>query len=140
MSFNLHVLIDQKLLNISTNSLEIKEIGLSTHIFQPLEHIYDVSITKDLVIVTTQEDKNFISTINTYDWDGNHLWNIADIIGDTRLLWGGFLTTKELMKHHSAFDESKYDDKCELFCCSVDNHLYIIDLEKRELIQVLETK
>lgn len=140
MSFNLHVLIDQKSLNISTNSLKINEIGLSTHIFHPLEHIYDVSITKDFVIVVTQEDKNFSSTINTYDWNGNHLWNIADIIGDAKMLWGVFLTTKELMKHHSEFDESKYDDKCELFCCSADNHLYIVDLGKRELIQVLETR
>ena len=54
--------------------------------------------------------------------------------------WGGFVTTKELMKHHVGFDESRCDGEYELLACSTGNHLYIIDLHKRKLLQILETR
>ncbi len=80
------------------------------------ENIYEISITKDFVIITTEYavqsksdtiknstaiNKIFTNNINAYDWNGNHLWNIADIVGDLNIpYFGGTVTTKDIMKNH----------------------------------------
>ncbi len=146
----INILIDQKLRSFSMDYSELKELGLRKYPLKSSENIYEISITKDLVIVTTEPvilgnatslKKVFPNNINAYDWDGNHLWNIADIVGDMGVpFWGGTVTTKEIMQGSVEFDGRKYDDACELFCCSTGNHLYVVDLGKRKLVQVLQTK
>ena len=151
MSFNISALFNQKLLNISADSFAVNNLCVCSHMIESSENIYEVSMTKDFVIITTEytvqsksdtlSTKIFTNNIDAYDWDGNHLWNIADIIGDLHIpYFGGTVTTKDVMKNHFGFDEFKYDDSCELFCCSAGNHLYIIDLNCRKLVQVLETR
>ena len=151
MSFNINALFNQKLLNISTDDFAVNSLCLCSHMIESSENIYEISITKDFVIITTEyvapstSDTNstriFTNNINAYDWDGNHLWNIADIVGDLKIpYFGGTVTTKDVIKNHFGFDELKYDDSCELFCCSARNHLYIVDLNCRKLVQVLETR
>lgn len=150
MSVRINVLIDQKLRSLSLDCSNLKELGLRKFPLKASEDIYEISITKDLVIVSTESvipgnatslKKIFPNNINAYDWDGNHLWNIADIVGDMGVpFWGGTVTTKEIMQGSVEFDGRKYDDVCELFCCSAGNHLYVVDLDKRKLIQVLGTK
>lgn len=156
MSFNINALFDQKVLNISTDNFAFNKLCLHSHMIESSENIYEISITKDFVIITTEYavqnksdtiknstaiNKIFTNNINAYDWDGNHLWNIADIVGDLNIpYFGGTVTTKDIMKNHFGFDELKYDDSCELFCCCACNHLYIIDLNCRKLVQVLETR
>lgn len=151
MSINIKALFDQKLLNMSMDELAVNNFRLSSHTVEPAENIYEISITKNVVIITTeyliQSKSNpnstqiFTNNINAYDWDGNHLWNIADIVGDLKTpFFGGTVTTKDIMKSHFGFDEYLYDDSCELFCCSAGDHLYIVDLNCRKLVQVLETR
>lgn len=151
MSFNIKALFDQKLLNMSMDDLAVNHLRLRSHMIESAENIYEISITKNVVIITTEyaiqskSDPNstqiFTNNINAYDWDGNHLWNIADIVGDLKIpFFGGTVTTKDIMKSHFGFDEYLYDDSCELFCCSAGNHLYIVDLNCRKLVQVLETR
>jgi hypothetical protein len=156
MSFKVNALFDQKLVNISADNIEVNNLCLCSHIIDSSENIYEISITKDFVIITTEYavqsksdtiknattiNRIFTNNINAYDWNGNHLWNIADIVGDLKIPYlGGSVTTKEIMKNHFGFDELKYDDSCELFCCSACNYLYIIDLKCRKLVQVLETR
>lgn len=155
MSFCLNVLINQKLLHITTNALEVNELSLCLHKLKSLANIYEVSITKDFVIVTAEEMSQkesgflncrsekigFVRNIHAYDWKGNHLWSIADIIGDTGMpLWGGTVTTKELLKAHVDFDESKCDEQCELYCCTAGSRMYIISLNSLKLLQILETR
>lgn len=151
MSFNINALFNQKLLNISTDNFAVNNLYLHSHMIESPENVYEISITKDFVIITTEyavQSQNDINStkiltnnINAYDWDGNFLWNIADIVGDLKIpYFGGTVTTKDIMKKHFGFDELKYDDSCELFCCSACNRLYIIDLNCRKLVQVLETR
>ena len=151
MSFNIKALFDQKLLNMSMDDLAVNHLRLRSHMIESAENIYEISITKNVVIITTeyaiQRKSNpnstqiFTNNINAYDWDGNHLWNIADIVGDLKIpFFGGTVTTKDIMKSHFGFDEYLNDDSCELFCCYAGNHLYIVDLNCRKLVQVLETR
>ena len=152
MSFCVNVLIDQKLLHIPTKASEIKELTLGFHRLKSLANIYEVSITKDFVIVTTQETvknkSNLLkarpevrTNIDAYDWECNHLWNITDIIGRTEMhIWGGTVSTKEMLKDYPGFDESKCDDKSELYCCTANSRLYIINLNNLKLVQVFDTR
>jgi hypothetical protein len=156
MSFKITALIDQKLLNISTDGFFLNNIRLCSHMLKSETNIFEISITKDLVIITTEyavesnsntannptaSYKIYTNNINAYDWEGNHLWNIADIVGDLNIpYFGATVTTKKIMREHCGFDELKYDDSCELICCSACNRLYIIDISAQKLIQVLETK
>ena len=152
MSFCLNVLIDQKTRHISTNNLGIKELSICGHRLKSSANVYEVSITKDYVIVTTQETvrkrsilfntrPEYRTSINAYDWEGNHMWNVTDIIGNTEMhIWGGTVSTKELLKGHPDFDELKCDDNCELYCCTADSREFIINLSNLKVIQVLETR
>ncbi len=144
MSFSLNVLINNKLLNISTDNFELKDLCLSPHILKFSENIYEISITKDYVIVSTEyavQGKILPNNINAYDLEGNHLWNVADVVGEIGVpFYGGTVTTKEMIGEYSDFDKSKYSASSELFCCSANNHLYIVDLNSRKLVQVLESR
>lgn len=156
MSFNIRILLDQKIMHISADNIAINNLCLCSHPIDPSGGVYEISATKDLVILTTeyavQSNSDTVETsaaaydiftnnINAYDWNGRHLWNIADIVGDLNIpYFGGTVTTKDLLKSHFGFDESKYDDSSELFCCSAGNRLYVIDLNCQRLVQVLETR
>lgn len=130
-------------MNISADIPWVEKLCLCTHTIDKSENVYEISITKDVVIITTEyvTDEILTNNINAYDWDGNFLWNIAYIVGDLKVpYFGGTVTTKELMRAHHDFDEQRYDDSCELYCCSAGNRLYIIDLNTEKLMQVLETR
>lgn len=87
------------------------------------------------------EYTTYTNNINAYDRDGNHLWNISDIIGGDITYVGAVLSTKEIMKNYYGFDGQLYDDSCELLNCAAEyDRLYIIDLNRRKLRQVLITK
>lgn len=152
MAFSINILIDQKLLHIPTNSPSVHELTLGLHRFKSSAKIFGVSVTKDFVILETYEisedqvDLNKAhpkvrTTIDAYDWECNHLWNIADIIGDSETrIYGGTVSAKHYIKDHPDFDESKYDDTSELYCCHANNHVHVIDLNSRTVIQALVTK
>lgn len=150
MSINIAALFNQKVLNLSANGNLINDICLCSNKIESNSEIYEISITKDFVIITKKyivksqtdgTDKIVSNNIDAYDWKGNHLWNIADIVGNINIpFWGGTVTTKKIMRNHIGFDEEKYEDDCDLYCCSARNHLYVIDLSKRRLVQTIETR
>ena len=89
-------------------SFEIKSNGLYQlcglqHIIGLQDEINSIFILKDMIIIIT-EDRDFrhgyrptsyikdnrqINNIDAYDWQGNHLWNIGDIVGDIKRGFGG---------------------------------------------------
>ena len=87
------------------------------------------------------KEKRKINNIDAYDWDGNHLWNIADIVGDIKMaFYGGYVCTKETYQDYYGYDESKVPDSHDLYAASTDGRLYLIDLETRRITQVLPMK
>ena len=154
MSFSLRVLVDEKVLYMSTDNIPFKNLSIRDNILKSSKNIYQISITKDLVILTTEYapqsesdqspstslNKIITNNIDAYDWDGNHLWNIADVVGNLEIpFWGGTVTTKELVKPYVNFDKS-HGDIGDLFSCTAGNFLYIIDLNNRKVLQTIETK
>ncbi len=149
MSLKITALLNQKLLHLSANNDSLNDICLCSRVLES-KNIYEISITKDFVIITTEyltkgsnyaADNAIPNNIDAYDWHGNHVWNIADVIGNKNVpFWGGTVATKNTMKNHFGFNEELYDDSCELFCCSSGNYLYVINLDNRKLVQVIETR
>ena len=142
MSFSLNVLLEEKILHTVTEFFPFK---WKNSIFS--ENIIDVSVTKDFIIVTTKylnQDTNeaIANNINAYDWDGNHLWNISDIIkNNTLTFWGGTLMPKKIVNECDEFDDLKCQNVGELYrCISFDNHIFTIDLTNKKVILIQKHK
>lgn len=155
MSFRVNILMDQKILAFTTDIPYIKKISMHTHMIEPLDQIYEISITKNLFIITTEDpyfrNENTVdpafkqcqsaNNINAYDWNGTHIWNIADIVGDIHMpFFGGSVCSKELLNSYPGFEASKVKSEHELFSCTAGDYLYIVDLTDKKLIQKLETR
>ncbi len=77
---------------------ETYEVRLTYTTLKSLDPILGVVMTKEYLIVTTENpgfrdgqrpaslyvDSVPVNNINAYHWDGTHAWNIADIVGDIR--------------------------------------------------------
>lgn len=129
MSFNLNILIKDKLLSMTADSIPFKNLSFKANM---LNNVFQVSITEDFVILTTEsysENKIITNNIDAYDWNGNHLWNISDIVEDAGLtFWGAVLTTAKLL-------ELDLDCKGPLLSCTAfDNRTFIIDINNRKLL------
>ena len=150
------VLMNQKVVFFSTSDAnEIRRLGMSRRILESPDIIYEISVSKDYIILTTEpsgythqmsaqpENLNSnIRNINAYDWKGNPMWNIGEIVGDVWVPFcGGTVTTKELLDGHAGLDMSRIPDDHDLFCCtSRDSYLYVIDLDEKKLLQKVETR
>lgn len=155
MSLQMYVLIGKELLSLGSDVSFLKKLNLRKNIIESLDNIYEISITKNLLIITT-EDEDFRNgnqhapltkesrtknNINAYDWDGNHLWNIADIVGDIKMpFYGGNVTTKENLQGHFGVNMSNLNDSHDFYVCTSGSRMFIIDLNDRTVSQVLATR
>ena len=156
MSLVVSVLINGNSLNLNTDLYNVKYLGWGNKTINFLDNILDISITKNLVIVTT-EDPDFQNgaqiipwvkdheitnnNINAYDWNGNHIWNIAEIVGNIKMCFcAGHVNSVKDFKDYYGFMESKYNKEHDFFSCTTYAHLYVIDLTERKLVQRLDIK
>lgn len=143
------VLLNGKKIGLNVRSVEeLKKLyGLKAPICT-VDRILNVFITKDLIILL-KEDRAFrdksvryvsygvdrrINNIEAYDWDGNLVWNIGDIIGDIKF---GFLRANVIPGY--LFEEfynrklpEQYNSHELLYC--VANKVFVIDLSSNEII------
>lgn len=154
MVLRISVLINQERLSFSIGDVkDAKQIAMYAHILESSDRICDISITKDYLIVTTEypDPQNTASAplikknqstnnINAYDWMGNHIWNIGEIIGDCNVPFsGGTVTTKDSLI--SDIDASKISQDHEYYICfSKNNYKYIVDLTTKELVQRVHSR
>ncbi len=133
---------------------DLKEIVLFDKTIITLDYIYNVSFTKNMVILQTgsPENRNAPVTnpeyvpdygaynyVNAYDYDGNHLWNIAEIIGNVGfgICAGHVCSTKYLIED----SKDTYVDGHELFVCWDSLGMrYLIDLDDKRVIHKMMTR
>lgn len=144
--FNL--LIGKKILKLELDSTEIKRILVSNNIITTDENIAMVAITKDMILIRTKLPKSAIgkpfltgepikqNTIDAYDFEGNHLWNISEIVGELHCYFqGACLHTKETGEKIRLVDKNKLIDGHEYLACFDDCKLYLIDLTDKRFLQ-----
>ncbi len=131
---------------------EFPSEGLNDFIFsqkhvQSLDKIWKILIAKDIVVIKT-EDRDFRNgaqfapiekddrsenNICAYDWDGNFLWNIGQIVGDIKLQFDGFA----FISHASAQEEYQLvlsEDCGTLIRCIACAWVFIVDVTNRRLL------
>lgn len=133
---------------------EAKAIGLAGKRLTALDNICKISLARDMVILLTVSptyrngyvpnpdyipDYSTYNYVDAYDYEGNHLWNIAEIIGDagSGICDGYVCSTEYLMKGC----EDTYIDGHELFVCwNEDGMRYLIDLDEKKVIHKMITR
>ena len=106
----------------------------------------DVCISDGIMLVRT-EDRDFRSgcqnvpfikdnreknNIDAFDWQGTHLWNIGDIVGDIKMAFDGitYITSEEAQLEFQVVAESSH----ELFRCIAGGFVFVIDATAHKLL------
>ncbi len=137
----------------------LKNVIFNDHSLEVLDNIYEISITPNRVIfvrsdpgfrggaisVPFEKEACRVSNIDAYDWNGKHLWNIADIVGDIKhLFFGGCVMTKKQFVNarfaEYSVDLSKVPENHEFYNACTDGRRYIIDMDTLEVIMILPNK
>lgn len=129
------ILIDDKRLRFESKLDDLYQISVMHHFIDFADRIMELSITKDYIIVVTLPRGYKGNNINAYDWEGNHLWNIGDIVGDINIsfLGGQVVTAKQLNEPNCL--ESIDEVPSILYSCVADGFLFIIDPIQKRLIK-----
>lgn len=150
---DMNILINGEILTLSINTNTIKQVGFNKEILQLEDDIIDISVARNIVIIVT-EDSDFRNclnqvdfvkpykikknNINAYDWDGNYLWNISDIVGEIDMAFsGGCVASTNKLSTHYGFDRLKYSADSEIYTCVAGGKMYVIDLKGKKVIQIL---
>ena len=119
-----------KKLSFETTSNGLYQLNCLSHahIIHTPDKILAILVIKDMIILLT-EDRDFrngaqqapfykddrrINNIDAYDWNGTHLWNIGDLVGDIKTPFTGAVLTA---------DESNQD----LLTCFAGAYRFVID-------------
>ncbi len=109
-----------------------------------LDDIVGISATKDMLIISTAHPKfrngtpddvtQPIDRITAYDWDGNLIWGIRDIIPDISDDWlGGYIVDRKsfLKSNKVTFD---YPEGRVIYACFSGDVRYLIDPYTKEIL------
>lgn len=149
----IYAVVDGVLREVSVGAEERKEIWLFDKVITTLDRIHRISFAKNMVIIETGSPANRYSPkpnpeyvpnygvynyINAYDYNGNHLWNIADIIGDVGSGVGGHICSTKYLLGDS---KDAYIDGHELLVCwNAYGMRYLIDLDEKRVIHKMITR
>ena len=126
--------IDGKKLSFEIESNDLHQLNCLSHMhtINKPDKILSLLIIKDMIILLT-EDRDFrngelhasiykdnrqINNIDAYDWNGKHLWNIGNIVGDIKTPFTGATLTV-----NGGSDDMQKD----LLICFTFDHRFVID-------------
>lgn len=130
-----------------------REIGLSGKRISTFDNICKISLSNNMVILLTASPRfrdsaipkpdcvldYDVNCVDAYDYEGNHLWNIAEIIGNvgSSICNGHVCSTKWL----TGGANEGYIEGHELFVCWDCNEVrYLIDLDEKRVIHKMITR
>lgn len=124
-----------------------------------INKIQEISVSENIIIIIrstpylsldTDDDSLFANnTIDAFDWEGNHLWNISDIVGILKVPFlGGYLwTSSQFEKFVNDDDTAKYCQKISeytqghsVYAAISDGRGYVIDLDDRKVLYTYPCK
>ena len=111
-----------------------------------LDKICDICISDEIILLRT-EDRDFRNgclsapfvkdnreenNINAFDWQGNHLWNIGELVGDIKMAFDGIthITSDEANREFGIIAEPTSN----LYKCISGGFIFIIDVNSRKLL------
>lgn len=131
--------LNDELLSLELDATDyLNGLYINCHPLKKKGHITEVTVGKNIVIIKQDAYYEGGNNINAYDWKGNHLWNIAEIIGDSNRMYnGGNICSKRILETRWGFVPEKYPVGHTFYNCVSEGNAYIIDLEDRKVVQVL---
>ncbi len=148
--------MEQQGLQLELDAAEVYRLGMWARPLQSPDRITELNITKELVIVTT-EDPDFrggaqiapwekeaplaVNNIQAYDWQGNPRWNIADIVGQIPYSFQGCsVNAIQQLSQINGVDTSRCDPTHAYLTAHACGFLYLIDLQEGKLVQRISEK
>ena len=114
---------------------------------ESLDRIYEICVANEILIVRTEdrdfrnglENVSFVkdnrreNNINAYNWQGNHLWNIGDLVGDIKMPFSGvtYISPEEAEEE---FDIKLHNHLGTLFKCIAGGFTFIIDAHNKAML------
>jgi len=134
MYTSITILLDNEKKYFEVGKEILDEINISSSLLKLSHHISQISITKKFMVITT--DWQYPCNIDVYDWDGNHLWNIGEVIKDSDSHYSGceLITRSEAIKIATSCSEDDFKEGHEFLSAICGAFLYIIDLDEKRLI------
>ncbi len=150
---NVQVLLNGKRIEFGVKSIEgLFALCIRKDVIIPIkssDDIYGINITNDLIILTKKDrayrsgkkllreddfGERSVNNIEAYDWNGNLVWNIGDIVGDIKKpFFGCNVVTGEMIKDDSTIKISESYATHDLLICNAE-WLFVIDLKTNELL------
>lgn len=112
-----------------------------------LDKILDICITDDILLIRTEDqdfrngcqsapwikDNREENNVNAYDWQGNHLWNIGELVGDIKMAFDSIthITSAEAKQE---FGIETSINAQSLFRCISGGFLFIIDAKNKKML------
>ncbi len=145
------ILLNDKITTIDTDATGVADLCIARHVIALPDRVYRVSVTSELIIILaesgafrngftpTADPREYPNTINAYNHDGELVWNIADLVGDTASpMVGGFLCTRDICEEWNTPVTPPGHD---LYACfDWTGHRYLIDLCDGCVVQKIVTK
>lgn len=112
-----------------------------------LDKIREICIAEEIILIRT-EDRDFRNgcqsapwikdnreenNVNAYDWQGNHLWNIGELVGDIKMAFDSitYITPMEAKREFGI--RPKLHAQC-LFKCVSGGFVFIIDAKNKKIL------
>ncbi|MBE6664826.1 MAG: hypothetical protein E7603_01215 [Ruminococcaceae bacterium] len=145
---NVEILTNGKKLSFETESNGLYRLNCLSNIIETQDNISEILVTEDLVILRT-EDRDFrngalqapwikddrrINNINAYDWNGRHLWNIGDIVGDIKMAFNGCTVTSNANLVDTGELVAENSHSKNLLICVAGGYRFIIDPVKKTIL------
>ena len=131
----------EKNLSFEIESKELYQIGGLLHTIDKQDLIIAILVAEDMIFTLTEDrdlrdgllqapinkDERRINNLDAYDWNGNHLWNIGDIVGDIKTCFtGATLTTNTQLIADKILDVHNVYS-ANLLVCFAGAYRFIID-------------
>ena len=145
----IEVQIDAQKLSFEIESSGVYQFNTRYHVIKKEDKITAIFLLKDMIIIRT-EDRDFhygaknvpwfkddrrINNIDAYEWNGNHIWNIGDIVGDVKMAFDvGSLTTRASVQMQGTLSTVN-DCSFDLFYCYAGPYRYLIDPARGKILE-----
>lgn len=117
-----------------------------------IDNMRQISVTENIVIITVGSKLDFRditdetplrvkNNMDAFDWKGNHLWNISDIVGPLKKQFmGGCFWTNDDYNEYATGGKRNYIDGHPLYAAITDGRGYLIDIKDRKVIHTFSSR
>lgn len=104
------------------------------------KYIFEICILDNMLILT--EDAYYVGNDNVYayDWEGNSLWNVADIVGKKNIKYNGCVIGSINSVDGNYYKEEMFEDTDFVVGCVGDARSYIINPYTKKVLNVQVVK